>query len=380
MWCPWGMTQDSFSHLDDLTAEALLAIDAQEPERLFTGDTDVSQKEFRHLARQWHPDFNTGKDAARVFAHVQDLFRAAKAKLAVGDWQIPGLLQLDGLDGKIRRVRYAKKCDLDGCFLYIARSVLVFLFAPENRDLFDAAVAALRGLSFADAAMRDSCARHLPTLRDYFETAQGPVLVYEKGPELVRLQDYIDYEGGRIDPRHAAWILSGMYHVACYLEWAGVAHNDISPASWFIHPTAHTGHLFGGWQFAARKGAPLRAVPPRAYDLLPQDVLASGRADPRSDLSLIRLCGREMLGDPAGLSFHRDPKIPAALSSWLRMPPSASAFQDYRAWFDHVLPESYGPRRYMPLEISFDDVYGVKGGTRPTMTASPSARPGSPHS
>ncbi len=363
------MDNTAFTPLDAWTSQLLLDLPLGEPERLFTRDETRLAQEYHYLARRFHPDLSPDSKAKEAFAHLGLLYDAAKKKLADGTWQTPGLSVFNGRDGKKRQLRFAKKVSFELGSLYIARSVVAYEITPDHADLARAAQRHLTTLRFADTAMKEACSRFLPTVKDFFETDTAHILVVDKEPESIRLRDVLSLWGGKMDGRHAAWILSGLHHLACYLDWAGLSHGAIGPDDYFISPLAHTGALLGGWWYAAQAGAPLTALPARSVDLAPPDILRTGQADKRLDLALIRATGRELLGDLSGRTLSADPYVPTALSSWLSMPTSGDARTDYQTWFGEILPASYGPRRYTKMDLTFDATYGTgpiaKGGVAP---------------
>jgi len=348
---------------DPLPAEALLAIPVDEPERLFAPDAADTKAAYRFLIKKWHPDRSANPLAREVLERVMAVYEAAMRRLAQGTWAGPNAVLFEAKDGTKSKLRYVKRDAFEYGDVYIARSHVVYVMKKENAAACDRALAAIRALPFVDDRMRKAFASALPQVARSFETkAQERVLVLKKEPGSIRLADLLRHEKGRLDPRHAAWILSTLHNLSCYLAQAGVTHNAISAQNYFIGPKSHAGALLGGWWFALREGEAIDALPEAAFDVAPPDVLREGRADPRLDLEMLRAVGREMLGDPRGVALHKDPRVPKAFASWLRLPSSGDAVADYRAWQERVITDSFGGRRYAEMKVSFDDVYGRKGG------------------
>jgi len=161
---------------------------------------------------------------------------------------------------------------------------------------------------------------------------------------------------GELDARHAAWIQSSLQNLACYFEYAGIVHNDIGAATYFVSPRNHTGCLLGGWWYACAAGHRLKALPPRTVRYAPPDVIRRKKADPRVDLELVRATGREILGDPAGARLRRNKKIPAAFANWVNGATSGEAVTDYKLW-NYALETSFGKRRFVEMKIETSDLY-----------------------
>jgi hypothetical protein len=348
------ITSQQQKHLDTFSAAKLLNTSTQ-PESIFTDNEDAIQSEYRYLIKRWHPDAPSG--SADVTRQLKVLRDAALGKIAKGIWQVPGELLLHPTSGKAKLIKFRKKVPFELGDMYISQTLVTYVVDPVHKKLFDSAIARMKSFSYPNDKIKDNCERYLPKIKASFESKEGLVLVLEKASDLIRVADWVAHEGGKVDAKHAAWVLSSLYDLANYFRWANICHNDISPDNYFIAPAEHSGALLGGWWYAAENETTIKALPDRTYDNAPPDVLNSGKADPRVDLSMIRRAGREMLGDPAGLSIHKDKTIPEAISNWLRMPASGDAREEYKIWMDQVLTSGFGARRFVELKVKFSDVY-----------------------
>lgn len=350
------MTKDARS----LSAEALLAIPADEPERIFPASEDGIKLCFRQLAMRWHPDRSKDPRASDVFDHVKSLSEEAKRKLQAGSWSTPNLLTLKSIDNSAYELRYGVKASFELGTMYIGQSHVTYVVDKAYGDLFERAVQTITGFRYANDKMKEEFSHVLPTVKARIETVDSLVLVIEKNPDLIRLRDVLDNVGGKFKPEHVAWTLSTLYNMACYMSWAGLTHNDLSLDTVFISPQHHGGSVLGGWWYAAAKDSKLAALPTRSAELAPSDVLRSHKADARVDLELIRAIGRELLGDPLGSGLSWNKEVPIQLANWLRSPTSGDALKDYKFYRDHVLPGSFGPRRYVKWDINLNKIYAAR--------------------
>ncbi|WP_052119870.1 J domain-containing protein [Inquilinus limosus] len=271
-----------------LTAEDILGIAEDTPGRLFTGDPDAARREYHALAIRWHPDRCGEIEAGRVFRHVAALYRAAGRRLRDRAWRTPGVVEFEDEEGRRFRLRFLRQKGFELGEMYIGRRTIAFAVAHQHRDLFDNALGAIGSFTFGSDRMRDEIARCQPETVRHLRTADRLVLVVRNPPDMVLLEDLVAHLGGTIDPRHAAWIVSSLENLACYLGYAGIVHNAIGPATCFVSSAAHVCALLGGWWYAARVGRPLVAVPARTIDQGPADLARTGIGDPRTDLYLIR--------------------------------------------------------------------------------------------
>ena len=349
------MTPDAPTSISTLSAAAILAIPEDHPERLF-GTPEAITPLWRALARTWHPDHAADAMAATVFAHIGCLHARALEKRDLGQWRTPGLLELRGADGVTRRVRHIREFPFELGAAYLGRTLLTYVIEDEYADLAETARRTITGLGYADDRMRENLRGRLPVLKTSFTTRDQTVLVLERPAGALRLRDALDHHGGRIAAAHAAWIISELLNLACYLSWAGLAHGDISPDTVYIVPAKHTIWLAGGWWYANPVGARMNALPERSLTVAPADVLDTKQAGERLGLELIRLLGREMLGDPDGLRLGADPDTPSALGGWLRLPAPGGAREDYGQW-PEVLRDSFGPRKFVAWNMTAEDLY-----------------------
>ncbi len=340
-----------------LSAEALLAIRLSEPERLFTGDEAGAHQEFRALAARWHPDRCPDAGTTSVFQHVNRLYDAALRKLRGGIWQTPGLLVLRATDGTTYKIRYRKERAFELGRLFVGGEIVAYVVAKEYADLFENALQVIDRLPCADSRMAAEIGSYLPEIVRHFEIDEGWVLVLRKTPDQVLLRDLLDHCGGRLDARHVAWIVSSLLNLACYLDYARMAHNAILADTWFVSPPQHAGALLGGWWYAVRQGERMQAAPAATVQYTPFEVMDRRRGDIRTDLELIRALGRELLGDATGLRLEREKAAPQPMLDWLQLPAGDSALRDYQIWMNRVLKDSFGERRFVKLAVSAEDLY-----------------------
>ena len=344
------------NHLATLTAESLLAIPLSAPERLFTGDADQARQEFRALVSIWHPDRCRRAEANPVFQHLNRLYDAAVQKLQKGFWQTADLLTLRATDGTRYEISYRREHEFELGRLFIGAETVTWLVGKEHADLFENALAVINSLPFADGRMAAEMQPALPEIAAQIETRDQLALVMRKAPDWLLLRDVLDLCGGRMDARHVAWIISSLLNLACYLDFARLAHNAILSNAVFISPQQHSSALLGGWWYAVRQGQPLRAAPAATVQYAPPDAITRKRSDIRTDLELVRAVGRELLGDMTGARLARDKAAPQPMLDWLRLPASGSPVRDYQTW-QQALKASFGERRFVKLNLSTTDLY-----------------------
>ena len=333
-----------------LTAAALLAIPEDSPGRLFAGSADDVKRDYRRLAMAWHPDRNRDPMAHAVFQHIRRLYDKTAC---------PGPVTLAAADGKTYELNYLRSHPFELGTMYVANTVVAFVVDRDHADLVRRARRTIEGLRYADDGMRRQIAGHLPACpcAGAFETDRAYVIVMRKPPDLLLLRDVLDHVGGRLDPRHAAWVVSSLLNVCCYLQYAGLTHNALSLDTCFMSPPRHGVAVLGGWWYAAEAGERMAAAPAATIAWAAHDLMDTGRADVRTDLELVRAIGRELLGDIGGMRLARESAAPRAMIDWLRLPASDDPIEEYRTWRTQVLHDSFGARRFVELPLTQSDIY-----------------------
>jgi len=343
----------------NLPAAALLAIPEDRPERLFRGGIEDVKKAYRLLAMKWHPDRSADAGALAVFQHIGRMFDQAEQRIARGDWPCSRAVRFAAVDGKTWEINYVRRHRFELGSMYVAANVVAFEVDAAHADLVGGAERTIRDLRYADASMRAQIARHLPAFpfAGAFQTETAYLVVMRKTPELLLLHDVLEHFGGRMDPRHVAWVVSSLLNLCCYFQYAGITHNALSPDTCFISPLEHSVAVLGGWWYAARSGERMAAAPARTLEWAPHDLLDTRQADVRTDLELVRAIGRELLGDIRGMRLARESGARAAMIDWLRLPASNDPIEEYRTWRTQVLHDSFGARRFAVMPLTQSDIY-----------------------
>lgn len=344
------------------SASDWLALKEGSARTIFEGSPDQIRELYRKLVRHWHPDRNADPQASDVFVHLKALYGHALAlaggKTAVlNDTSVWVEEVVDHQGHRFRLNAQAQEPFELGTFLR-GKATLAYKVGPEHADLFANFAQRTKSLRFASAAMEKQMKPLLPDLHAHPWGTSGGILVLKRDPEAVRLRDVMNHyrrHAAVVPAEHVAWIVSGLFHLACYLEHANIAHHAIGADSVWIVPERHTVHLWGGWFYAKAYGEKLQAMPSEAADMAGHRYLSQKTAAPGIDRSLIRALGRELLGDRRGQRLAAT-VAPKPLIDALLLPAGASAVEDYRAWKE-VLTASFGPPKFVPMAIRSSNLY-----------------------
>jgi len=352
-------------NLNKLSASQLLA--CKEPEKLFTGSIEQVKQEYKALVLLWHPDQRGNhSEVISTFLHIQKLYQEAVRKLESNNWIEPA----DKIENEkpnekrwrvinealqFRTIQYKSCFDfvLGNC--YIANNIVVYEIKNEYKDLFNNAMLSINSFKFSDHAMQAKMMECLPQVITTFKTQTHSIVVLRKTPDLLLLKDLLAHYGGslaNVDKGHVGWILNTLYNIACYLQYSNLTHNDISLETVFVSPLKHTAMLLGGWWYSKPMGARMAVLPSTTIKFTPPDILKNKYADTRVDLELIKQIGRTVLG-----GVNRFSDLPKPLVNFLTMPSPGSAVDDYALYRDKVLRESFGPPKFVKLDITADELY-----------------------
>ena len=335
-----------------MNAAEILAIPLTEPERLFVS-ADIIPQRFKALAMDWHPD--RGGDA-KVFAHINVLKAEAEKKAAAGIWETPGLLELKAMKGTKLMMRFKRRHKIELGEMLVGSRQVAFLIRKDFSGLFTNAARRIGGpwrYPSREIEMRE--AKFIPVIAAMNETADHRLMIAVRGENDILAADLLEHMGGKIPPRHVAWVVSSLLNLCCLFEFNGIVHNGISPTTVFISPQFHSAFPLGGWWYAAPAGGPLTHLPPWVHRLA-SGVAKSKVADHKLDRECVRALALTLLGDRSGHSLRSDKDIPDPMLNFLRLPAGKSAYEDYAAWM-RVLEDSFGPRKFVDLPISGSDVY-----------------------
>ena len=342
--------------LSDFRASDIIGVPLAQASRIFSGTPAEIHRQWRELAAQCHPDRHSGAtDANAAFRHLLDLRDAALGK-ADADAALLRDVTFATTDGRHFKLRYLRCRPFElGC-VYIGRTTLAYAIDLAHRDLYEAATERIGSLTFANEALRRQFATSLPAILAWLETADRLVLILRRDPGLVVLADLLAHQGGQLDPRHIAWIVSGLANIACYLTASGLVHGAIDAGTVLVDPATHEVALPSGWFYATETGAALQALPEQTARRLPAMLLDHGLATPAIDLALIRALARTLCGDPSGSRMLHDGRLPRPFADWLTHAPADTAFADTAGW-ERARDASFGKQRFVDLPVTPAEIY-----------------------
>lgn len=338
--------------------DALELLSIPIPEGIFS-KPEKSQilSEYRDLAKIWHPDHNKQINASTVFDHITKMKNMALEQMDTGFWRWGGLLQIIKKDGSTAKFSYLQESKTDFGYCFIGNHTILYIVKEKYKFITDT-IKKPFNFKFASPRMESEIKKYLSKPKSNFQLKNNDFcFVVEMEPNVLSLK-YILKKEKALDPRHVAWIMSTIYNLCCFFEYNKVVHHDISIDNYFVEPLKHFGVLVGDW-YVSNVGDKIKYLPNKTFSIMPPDVLTKKQANYKTDLESVKALGRELLGDRMGTTLPYNKNIPPAFSNWLRIASTGSAIQDYQTW-QKVLSESFGARKYVPLELTGIDIYNNK--------------------
>lgn len=333
-----------------LTADMILRI--TKPGDLFSRGNLAA--DYHDLCKKWHPDVAGSEE---VMAHINELHDKAEKLLEENRWEASNFVRLAKKGGGNVDIYFKTKKDFELGSMYINGDYVIYLIHESYKKFYDNAVAQIGALKYANSSMESEVSKYMPTIVKQFETADGMLgLVISKTPDLLLLDDVIAYYGeAGIPHRHAAWIISSLYNIACYFDWADIVHNGITPNSYFISPKYHSGALLGGWWFTGKAGDKTLGMPKAVYDIITPTAREAKVNVRTTNMACIKYIGRTVLADPR-TALGAD--IPRAFIDWVYRGTDSryTAVEIYSMW-EKVIISAYGERKFVVLDLTAEEIY-----------------------
>lgn len=340
-----------------LSAAEILAIPNNRPDKLFDPVDIITQH--RKLKSRWHPDRNKSPDATKVFQHLNELKEIALEQLGMGTWVGPNKILFYTKDKKKMVFKYRRFHEIEVGKLYIGYNTLMYVIDQNFTPLFDNATKRLGAIHYPLAKFKDEFTRYLPEV--VFSEADcsiGHVFVMKKTEDVILLQDLIDHLGGKIPPKHVAWIVSSLMNTACFLNHIDLNHNGLTTTNVFVSPQYHSCCIFGGWWYSSTVNGRLLALPRELINKLPASVLTDKVSKVEHNLIGLFTLALACLGDTSGTGSKllTNSDIPAEFLAHLQNYPSNDVIDEYGKW-RRTLEKVWGPRKFINLDVKSSDIY-----------------------
>ena len=162
--------------------------------------------------------------------------------------------------------------------VYVGNSHITYFIKDEFCKLLQLDSRELFSFKYPDKNMEREVSRFLPKLKNKVRVPAGMFYVIEKEPSLHLVADIL--KRTPFPNEHAAWLMSRLYGLGCYMQISGIVHCDISPTTVLVDADNHKAFLVGGWWYACKAGDTLKFLPKRILEVVPTSVLDTKQANP----------------------------------------------------------------------------------------------------
>lgn len=345
-------------NIEDFSDNDILKININQPETLFSGSESDIKKSYRKLSLLWHPDKNKNKDSSSVFSHIHELYNSALDKLSKGTLGTNNkIIQIIDIFGKKFNLKFMKVKKFEMGQYYIANNLVVWEFKNEFIKEVKKGLSNLEKLSFHDKKMEQAFKKYIPEIYKIIESKDVFYILVKKPKGFLNLGDIFEYYNYKLDPKHVAWIISNLYNQLCFIHSNKIMFGGINMDNYYINPETHEGMLVGGWWYSCKENEKLSMLSTSAIDIAPISLLNNKKSELLLDLEMIKLLGRELLGDKTGNYLKANTSIPEDLSKWFRVGSKKGAISEYSQWNNEVLIKSFGQRRFFEMKVNSDNIY-----------------------
>ena len=289
----------------------------------------------------------------KLFEQFQDMFHTllgqeGKETLQEGFWVDCSEEQLLREDGETIQIQYMAKRKADIATVYVAKKHVIYVFAKEHGEYAERYENMVRKLKYPTPEMEKELKAYIPKIVTDCRLKDGSFfLAIEKKENVYPLKML-----GTLVDRHVAWIISRLENLCCLLQYNDMVLNGLTEENLFVDPVNHQLYLYGGWWFAGFEGSETVGMSKAVLPLKDK----KNRNHMRTDLLSLRMLAMRLLGYEDMGQMQKDNLLPKAFVSFLTGEPKADAMADFAEW-DLVLEKAYGERKFIPLEITGEEIY-----------------------
>lgn len=333
-----------------MTYEEIMGLTRSKAESKFGANL---RKEIGKLIRMWHPDINPDPRAREVIAVLTRVRSGTGTATPSSLSPRTAFTRADGTQFGLRPLSTFSDGSAE---VIVCEHSVSRIYAEQDADLAGFEIRNIQGFTFADTSMKDEMTRFLPELPKITSLQDGRVMhTFARRRDEMPLSDLLRHTG-KMEIRNAAWIVSGLLNIACWLFWSKTMNGGIRPETVMVSPEFHDVRLLG-WEFATPLSTRPIALPTQTLRLFPS--LAAPKTVPPADLDLSMI--REVLFTMCGIphaSAMMAGGAPDAIAKWATFAPNKKgAFTDYANW-KTALREAYGKPTFIDMGITPEDIYG----------------------
>lgn len=294
----------------------------------------------------------------KLFEQFQTMFAALLDKepgsaAEEGFWIDAKREELLREDGKTIEISYFMKMKADMCMMYVAKEHVLYVFEKEYEKFADNYVKMAAAVRYPNHEMEKELRRYMPQVAERCRLDGGGIMIAVKKEREVYPLKLL----GVLIDRHVAWIISRLENICCLLSYNGMVLNGLTMDNLFVSPGDHQIYVYGGWWFAGYEGSMMNGISGDARKYIYRKYLEKKRSHPSTDLEALRYAAAKLLGYETREEAADAKLLPEAFKEFITDTARESAQKDFSEW-DRVLKKSYGERKFIPLRVTEEELYG----------------------
>lgn len=256
-------------------------------------------------------------------------------------------------DGETINITYLTKQKADLCTMYVAKKHVIYIFEKQHIRHKERYKEMIANIIYPNPDMERELSNYIPKLVTECTLADGRYfLAIEKAEGVYPLRML-----GVLLDRHVAWVISRLENLCCLLDYNEIVLNGFALDNLFVDPANHQIYLYGGWWFSGYKGAERVGASAEVLQYQEKQIHNQTRNNYRTDLESLRSVAIKLLGYKDKEGLEADKLLPEPFKKFLTGDCKANAREDFALW-DNVLEKSYGQRKFIPLSITEEEIYG----------------------
>ena len=339
-------------------------LNASLPSDIFVMDEDTIERQYEEYMERFKPtDYNTIRNFV-ITQKITLLYRKALKQLGSKEYDMGQYnLVITDEDNNTLSFEADYVYDIKLGKMYVTEENIIFLVNKKHKKYYENYIAKTTKIPKLNKDIWSRTQYSFPNVTKHFKTIEGDyAIIVTKPCKIYPLREILNYFGGKLHHEHVAAIVNRLYYFECYMDIIGMQHNGITVDNLFFAPgrVVEEGEsftvddmrivgVFGGWFFTTSVDEKKTGMPKEVYESLPEKLRTQKYSSFEVDEHAIKRVARELLGDASGENLGDTPE---PIKKWLNDPNiKRNAFNEYVFWED-VMHESYGKRRFVDMNIS----------------------------
>lgn len=330
--------------------EVLQRIPSNEPHWLFPLDEKESNTLWRELSLKFHPDVSSGTED--IQSKINEL-KNVRGKLLKEDmWLGPNQKIFYGRDKKTFKINFLLKEKSDAGTIFTGKEFLFIHFEKNEVEWGEKAWKNIKSISsiHLNEKMKQQFTPILPVPKFHIPLEDGGLLlVLNKPNDMVPLSWVFSMSKIleiKIEPKHLAWIVSGLMDFSCWCEACGLHFNSPETRNFQISLDRHIIAPWGGWHFAVKKDEKVTALTGFGVEAAR---IVSGGGPTISTPSILNEGVRIML---RSIIKEHAIDLPKPWLEWMnKTPVGVKAWEDFAQW-EKARELSFGKRSFQVFPFS----------------------------